>query len=140
MPEKRIDDIFIENLEKYLKRNHMTYSELAQKLGISKSAVSMWKKKSGFPRIEILDKIADLFQISTADLFVDGEHYIIKNGEGVSFNSSTGQYESYNGSYIDVVTDTPTTIAAHLDTDDLTEAELEDVAKFIEFVKSKRKD
>jgi len=33
----------------------------------------------------------------------------------------------------------PTTIAAHLDTSDLTEAELEDVADYIEFIKNKRK-
>lgn len=33
----------------------------------------------------------------------------------------------------------PTTIAAHLDTEDLTDTELEDVASYIEFVKNKRK-
>lgn len=32
----------------------------------------------------------------------------------------------------------PTTIAAHLDTDDLTDAEREDVANYIEFIKAKR--
>jgi len=35
--------------------------------------------------------------------------------------------------------DFPTIIAAHLDTSDLTEAELEDVADYIEFIKNKRK-
>ena len=35
-------------------------------------------------------------------------------------------------------TENPTTIAAHLDTDDLTEAEYEDVANYIAFIKSKR--
>lgn len=32
----------------------------------------------------------------------------------------------------------PTTIAAHFDTDDLTDAEREDVANYIEFIKTKR--
>ena len=32
----------------------------------------------------------------------------------------------------------PTTVAAHFDTDDLTDAEREDVANYIEFVKAKR--
>lgn len=32
----------------------------------------------------------------------------------------------------------PTTIAAHLDTDDLTQDELDDVANYIEFIKAKR--
>lgn len=34
----------------------------------------------------------------------------------------------------------PQTIAAHLDTSDLTQAELEDVADYIEFIKNKRKN
>ena len=33
----------------------------------------------------------------------------------------------------------PTTIAAHLDTSDLTEAEQEDIANYIEFIRNKRK-
>lgn len=33
----------------------------------------------------------------------------------------------------------PTTIAAHLDTSDLTEAEQEDVADYIEYIRNKRK-
>lgn len=38
----------------------------------------------------------------------------------------------------EIVPLTPHTIAAHLDTDDLTEAELEDVANYIAFLKNKR--
>lgn len=34
----------------------------------------------------------------------------------------------------------PTTVAAHLDTDDLTQDELDDVATYIEFIKNKRKN
>ena len=33
----------------------------------------------------------------------------------------------------------PVTIAAHLDTSDLTQAELDDVEKYIQFIRSKRK-
>ena len=36
------------------------------------------------------------------------------------------------------IDDEPQTIAAHLDTDDLSEAEFEDVANYIAFLKSKR--
>lgn len=32
----------------------------------------------------------------------------------------------------------PTTVAAHLNTEDLTQAELDDVANYIEFIKAKR--
>ena len=35
-------------------------------------------------------------------------------------------------------TSRPTTIAAHLDTENLTEAELDDVARYIEFIRTKK--
>lgn len=43
------------------------------------------------------------------------------------------------GTYYEPAQTQPITIAAHLDTDDLTEAELDDVAKYIEFIKAKKK-
>ena len=71
--------------------------ELATRLGISKSAVSM---------------IADIFQVD-----VD---YLL-------------------GRTISSLESEPVTIAAHLDTSDLTQAELDDVAEYIRFIRSKRK-
>lgn len=43
-----------------------------------------------------------------------------------------------SGTIKDATKEEPTTIAAHLDADDLTEAEMEDVANYIAFLKSKR--
>ena len=43
-----------------------------------------------------------------------------------------------NTEYFADSNDQPQTIAAHLDADDLTEAEMEDVANYIAYVKSKR--
>lgn len=83
MPEKNINEIFIENLNKYLNAVNMTYSELADKLNVSKSTVSMWINKKSLPRMEILDKIADLFNVSTANLLVDNKNYILKVDGGI---------------------------------------------------------
>ncbi|MDO4599023.1 MAG: helix-turn-helix transcriptional regulator [[Ruminococcus] gnavus] len=86
--------------------------ELATRLGISKSAVSMYEQGRREPDFDILNKIADIFQVD-----VD---YLL-------------------GRTISSLESEPVTIAAHLDTSDLTQAELDDVAEYIRFIRSKRK-
>ena len=87
---------------------HLSQQELATRLGISKSAVSMYEQG----RRDILNKIADIFQ-------VDADYLL---------GRSSLSHEPE-----------PVTIAAHLDTSDLTQAELDDVEKYIQFIRSKRK-
>ncbi|MCI5869728.1 MAG: helix-turn-helix domain-containing protein [Dorea sp.] len=87
--------------------------ELATRLGISKSAISMYEQGRREPDFDILRKIADFFQVD-----ID---YLLGHSPKPADHFS------------------PTTIAAHLDTSDLTQAELDDVADYIEFIRSKRK-
>ena len=89
---------------------HLSQQELATRLGISKSAVSMYERRE--PDFDILNKIADIFQ-------VDADYLL---------GRSSLSHEPE-----------PVTIAAHLDTSDLTQAELDDVEKYIQFIRSKRK-
>lgn len=99
---------------KSLRTNHaLSQPELAARLGISKSAVSMYEQGRREPDFDILKRIADIFQVD-----ID---YLLGRADTPSENFS------------------PTTIAAHLDTSDLTQAELDDVADYIEFIRSKRK-
>lgn len=53
----------------------------------------------------------------------------------IAFANALGTTTSY---FFDD-SEAPQTIAAHLDTDELTDAELDDVARYIEFIKAKRK-
>ena len=64
MPEKDISSMFIKNLKKLLLDNNMTYKELAEKLGVKASSVSMWMTGNSLPRMGLLDKLADLFDVS----------------------------------------------------------------------------
>ena len=89
---------------------HLSQQELATRLGISKSAVSMYEQGRREP--DFLNKIADIFQ-------VDADYLL---------GRSSLSHEPE-----------PVTIAAHLDTSDLTQAELDDVEKYIQFIRSKRK-
>lgn len=122
MPDRDINAIFVENLKSLLDSKKMTYADFANKIGVGASTVSMWMTGKSLPRMELLDKIADLFNVEVADLYFDrskqDEH--IKN-----VRKAMGL---------------PTTIAAHFDGDEYTEEELEEIRQFAEFVKSKRKD
>lgn len=58
---------FAQRLNELLKKNSITQSELAQKMGVSKSSVNGWCKGTAYPRIE---KIIDLSTIFHVDPFV----------------------------------------------------------------------
>lgn len=103
---------FADILKTLRKSNSLSQTELASTLGISKSAVSMYEQGRRKPDFEVLGKIADLFHVDT--------DYLL--------GRDTTEPEHQ-----------PITIAAHLDTSDLTQAELDDVAAYIDFIRSRRK-
>ena len=103
---------FAANLKLLRTNQSLSQSELAEKLGISKSSVSMYEQGKREPDFHVLGMIADFFQ-------VDADYLM---------GRSCAAEEHF----------TPVTVAAHLDTSDLTEAELDDVAKYIEFIRMKR--
>lgn len=103
---------FAANLKLLRTNKSLSQAELAEKLGISKSSVSMYEQGKREPDFHVLGMIADFFQVDT-------DYLMGRSGTGKEY------FE-------------PVTIAAHLDTSDLTEAELDDVAKYIEFIRMKR--
>lgn len=113
MPSHDINEIFTQNLKDLLSQKDMKYSELASILGIGKSTISMWMSSKSLPRMEMLDKIADIFGVSAGYLTTD---------------HSTANDTGYK----------PQTLAAHFDGDEFTEEELEEIRQFAAFVKSRR--
>lgn len=105
--------IFSDKLKALRQSANMSQQELADTLDISKSAVSMYEQGRREPNFETLLQIAAIFQVTADDLL--GPFDIAP--------------EKLSG----------LTIAAHLDTSDLTDAEKEDVADYIRFIRSKRK-
>ncbi len=75
MPEKDISSIFTSNLKKLLSEHNMTYKELSEKLGVKSSSISMWMTGNSLPRMGLLDKLADLFNVSVEDLITDKEEH-----------------------------------------------------------------
>lgn len=112
MPNRKTIDCFIDNLAYYSYEKKLTISKMAKLLGVSQSTISMWRTGKAFPRIEVLEKLADYFGITVAELLSDS-------------NDNTRK-------------DKPTTMAAHFDGDEYTEEELEEIKRFAKFVKSQR--
>lgn len=71
MASKEISEIFIENLKQLLNENNMTYAVFAKKIGVGASTVSMWMRGTNTPRMEVLNRIAELFDIHVVDLYFD---------------------------------------------------------------------
>ncbi len=53
----------------YRKNKNITQDELAKQLGISNQAVSKWETGQSCPDVELLPKIADIFEITLDELF-----------------------------------------------------------------------
>lgn len=92
---------------------NMSQQELADALGISKSAVNMYERGERQPNFEILESIADYFN-------VDIDFLLGRTNKTTKIIN-------------------PNTMAAHFDGDEYTEEELNKIKEFAAFVKSSRK-
>ena len=66
---------FNEKLQLLRKDNNMTQEELAEKLYVSRTAVSKWESGKGYPNIDSLKGISKLFSVSIDELLL-GEKII----------------------------------------------------------------
>ena len=55
-------------IKKLREKNHLTQSELAEKLCVSDKTVSKWENAKGYPDISLLEPIAKVFGISITEL------------------------------------------------------------------------
>lgn len=49
--------------------SHLTQAELAEKLCVSDKTVSKWEAAKGYPDISLLESLAQIFNVSVAELF-----------------------------------------------------------------------
>lgn len=66
---------FDEKLQLLRKEHNMTQEELAEKLFVSRTAISKWENGRGFPNLDSLRNLAAIFSISIDDL-LSGEEII----------------------------------------------------------------
>ncbi len=64
---------FGEKLKKLRIENGLTQDELAQKIYVSRTAVSKWETDNGYPSIESLKQLSNLFNVSIDNLISDDD-------------------------------------------------------------------
>ena len=64
---------FHEKLQQLRKKNNLTQEQLAQKLFVSRTAVSKWESGRGYPGLESLKGISKLFSVSIDELLSKDE-------------------------------------------------------------------
>ena len=63
---------FSSMVEKYMRMNGLTMKELGEKVGRGESTVSMWIANKSTPPMGIVQKLADLFDVTT-DVMIYGD-------------------------------------------------------------------
>lgn len=64
---------FNEKLQELRKQNGLTQEELAEKLFVSRTAVSKWESGRGYPNIDSIKAIAKFFSVTVDELLSGGE-------------------------------------------------------------------
>ena len=72
---------FYQKLQALRKQKNMTQEELAQKLYVSRTAVSKWESGRGYPNIDSLKTIAKEFDVSIDELLSNDELIELANTE-----------------------------------------------------------
>lgn len=99
---------------KYFRQlNKMTQKELGEKVGVAHNTISSYESGTNEPEQDMLFKLAQAFNISINDLFPPIS----------TDNSNRNKTEL---------------LAAHID-DDVTEDQMDDILKYIDFIKSQNK-
>lgn len=119
MANRNIDIIFSENIRNLLAEKGVTALEFANELKISPSTVSMWLNQKSLPRMDLIDKVANYFDVDACDLLLDSSQKkeMIEGFKKGLFYSS-----------IDSLTNS----------DEFTKEEIEEIKSYIEFIKFKR--
>lgn len=109
MENKSARKILSENLQSLMKNKNIDQKELAEAIGVSQPTISNWLKETKYPRISKVEDMANYFNVPKSK--------ITENQEKKSVD----------------------TVAAHFDKEGLTDEEIEEVNKFIEWVKNRDK-
>lgn len=133
-------------LKEILKKQGLTIKELSEMSGVSINTLySITKRDNNMARYDIVDKIAAALGISIEELTGQNiDHNKIENIKNARLHEAIRHAENEPSSdrIMNVVkvfsgTDTP---AICFDNNEYTDEELEEIQKFAEFIKSKRKN
>ena len=91
---------FAENLRKIRKENNLSQEDLAEKLGVSRQAISKWESASAYPEMDKIIALCDLFNLNIDDLL----HKDIKEIKGEE--NARKNLNKYIDDFLKFITDT----------------------------------
>lgn len=92
---------FSEKLKKLRQEHNLTQDDLAEKIYVTRTAISKWETDNGYPSIESLKMLAKLFNVTIDQLISDED---IKNKEYLELkNSKINHYIALGGLGISIV-------------------------------------
>lgn len=68
MSEREYNEVFAENLKRYLDLNDMSQTDLARRLGVSAQSVTNWCAGKKSPRMDKVDAMCKIFGCNRSDL------------------------------------------------------------------------
>lgn len=72
-------EVIRSNIERCIAESKFSQKEVAEKLGVSQSSITNWIKGKNSPDVDLVIPICNLFGISVAELFSDGDFSETKN-------------------------------------------------------------
>ncbi|MBR1536623.1 MAG: helix-turn-helix transcriptional regulator [Treponema sp.] len=69
MQNLSLQEIFINNLKFYRKKNGFSQEALSEKLGKGTNYINKIESHASFPTIQVIEEIADIFKIKASQLF-----------------------------------------------------------------------
>lgn len=103
-------EVMSKNIKKHMDRLGVERSKLADDLNVSYSTISDWINAKTYPRIDKIELMANYFNVSKADLVDEKE----------------------------IIDERVRVLAAHIN-DDVTDDQMDDILKYIDFIKSQNK-
>ena len=79
--------LFSEKLKKLRKENGLTQEELAEKISVSRQAITKWESGDGIPDIDNLKEISVLFNVSIDELVKEDKDINIVSKKNYSYSS-----------------------------------------------------
>lgn len=61
-------DIFVKNLNELMERRDISQADIIRELGVTSAAVSNWCTGKKYPRIDIMQRLADMLGVGLSDL------------------------------------------------------------------------
>ena len=123
------------------KQHRMTQSDLARVLGVAESAVSMWELGHRRPDHEMMEQIADYFNVDMNYLFGKSD---VPNAYRFAIKARNGEVLAWVGKSAAAPQEAEESrrhalrFALWGDADDMTDADVEDVLKYADYIRSKK--